>query len=35
MCIKLTSALLSPQGTDEINFQKLKSKKNLVLKFMY
>lgn len=33
MCIKITSALLPPQGTDTIDVQKLKSRKNLVLKF--
>ena len=33
MCIKITKALSFPQGTDKINFQKLKRKKNLFLKF--
>lgn len=33
MYIKITSTLLTPQVTDKNNFQKLESKKNLVLKF--
>ena len=31
--IQSSSTLLSPQGTDGISFQKLKSKKNSILKF--